>query len=174
VAAISGPGLEHADIEIERVATAHSSGSAHRLPDVERALDLIGSSDVAHLACHGTARGDQPLFSSIRLDDGDLHLYELERLPSLPRIMIFSACDTGATQRLGREMLGMASVLMASGVDSVIASPWPIPDVTETIETMERLHHGLARALSASSALAEVATDGPCGLIGSAFLAFGS
>ena len=174
VAAISGPGLEHADIEIARVASIHPDGSSHPLPTAERALELIGSCEVAHLACHGTARADQPLFSSLRLGDGDLHLYELEHLSSLPRVMVLSACDTGATQRLGREMLGMASVLMASGVGSVVASPWPIPDVTATVETMTRLHHGLARALPTSAALAQIDAPGPSALIGSAFLAFGS
>ena len=45
-----------------------------------RVLDAIDGARVVHFAAHGTFRADSPLFSALRLDDGPLTVYDLERL----------------------------------------------------------------------------------------------
>ena len=173
-AAISGPGLEHGGDEIEAIARSYPDGAAHPTPRVADALDAIESNSVVHLACHGNVRSDQPLFTSLRLGDGDLYLYEMERLAARPGVIVLSACETGSTQQTGREMLGMASVLMSTGVGTVIASPWPIPDSAATVETMARLHGSLAVGETGADAIAKLDPDGYRGLIAGAFMAFGA
>ena len=173
-AAISGPGLDHAGDEIEAIARIYSQGTTHPTPPVGTALEAIGASSVVHLACHGHVRDDQPLFTSLRLGDGDLYLYEMERLAAQPEVIVLSACETGSTQQQGREMLGMASVLMSTGVASVIASPWPIPDDAATVETMSRLHEHLAAGESGARAVAQLDSSGYPGLLAGAFMTFGS
>jgi hypothetical protein len=174
VAAISGPGLDHGGAEIAAVAHTYPNGTLHPTPPVADALEAIGASSVVHLACHGNIRNDQPLFTSLRLGDGDLHLHDLERLETRPEVIVLSACETGSTQQTGREMLGMASVLMSTGVSTVIASPWPIPDTGDTVETMVDLHSALARGVDGAEAVAGLDTNGYQGLIAAAFTAFGS
>jgi CHAT domain-containing protein len=39
--------------------------------------DLLGSTDLAHLACHGLLRSDNPMFSALLLSDGPLTLQEI-------------------------------------------------------------------------------------------------
>jgi hypothetical protein len=173
-AVISGPGLEHGEQEIEAVAASYPRATVQPTPPVSEALEAIGSSTVVHFACHGNVRNDQPLFTSLRLGDGDLYLYEMERLDVHPEVVVLSACETGSTQPQGREMLGMASVLMSTGVSTVIASPWPIPDTTDTVEAMARLHGHLAAGETGSDAVSKLDTDGYRGLIAGAFMAFGA
>jgi CHAT domain len=49
---------------------------------------------LAHIAAHGVFRSDNPMFSHLRLVDGPLTVYELERLARPPRTVILSACDS--------------------------------------------------------------------------------
>ena len=41
---------------------------------------VIGAADTCHIAAHGTVRPDNPLFSSLLLDDGPYTVFDLEQL----------------------------------------------------------------------------------------------
>src|SRR5207245_7925335 len=76
--------------------------------EVATALD---GADLAHIAAHGSFRTDNPLFSSVRLSDGPLTVYDLERLSRAPRRVVLSACNTGlALARPGDELMGLSSL----------------------------------------------------------------
>src|SRR6202012_5781365 len=80
----------------------------------------------AHIAAHGTFRADSPLFSALRLDDGPLTVYDLERLRRGPRRLILSSCDSGVAAPAGAdEGLGLASSLIPLGTAGVVASVVP-------------------------------------------------
>lgn len=170
VVAVSGPDLAHARIEADAVARTHRSASASHLVSASAMLDLLGTADVAHLACHGTLRTTQPLFTSLRMADGEVYLHELERLPHLPSLIVLSSCESGSSGGSGSEMLGMASVLLAAGVRTVIASPWPIPDTEDTVAAMVDLHRQLASGVDPATAIHSWGRAFP----GSAYLAFGA
>src|SRR5262249_16062440 len=72
-------------------ATEPQSGPA----TARRVLAALDGAGLAHIAAHGTFRADSPLFSSLRMDDGPLTVYDLERLRRAPYRAIFSSCDSG-------------------------------------------------------------------------------
>jgi CHAT domain-containing protein len=128
-----------------------------------RCLQLLGSSHVAHIACHGTFRADNPLFSTLRLADGPVNVYDLERSAGMARTVVLSACSAGASTAMqGDTLLGLAGALMAFGASSIIAPLSPVND-EHVLDAMVRLHEGLRAGLEPSAALARVRVDGAPG-----------
>jgi len=164
VALIAGPGLPAARREVETLHRRHHGAVRRtgRRATVSETLDLLGSAELVHLAAHGSFRADNPLFSSLELADGSLTVYDIERLPAVPRTVILPACDAAVTGvRSGDELLGTASALIGLGVRSVIAPVTPVSD-DGTTPLMLGLHAALASGLRPSSALAaSAAAIGP-------------
>ena len=71
---------------------------------MQATLELISGVDLAHLACHGLFRSDNPLFSSLLLSDGPLTLYEVLNSGGVPRRVVLAACESrrGAGTRAAR------------------------------------------------------------------------
>ncbi|MDQ3769508.1 MAG: CHAT domain-containing protein, partial [Actinomycetota bacterium] len=171
----------HAAGEAEAIArvygdAVHLHGAAAHVGAVKTAL---GRCDRAHLACHGSFRADNPLFSALTLADGPLTVHDLESLDAAPRQIILSACDSGRSAvRAGDELMGMTSALLAIGADVVIASTVPVPDEQTKplmIELHRRLRQGDAPAPALCSARAAVKTGDHAGAVAAdAFLAFGA
>ncbi|HET6964222.1 MAG TPA: CHAT domain-containing protein [Acidimicrobiales bacterium] len=152
VLVVAGPGLQHADEEIDairrtwpRVTTLAGAGAT-----VANVLAGLASADLLHVAAHGTHRGDNPLLSGIRLHDGYLNGYELTTVATTAGLVVLSCCDTGMGET--GSGLGLAQVLTQTGVASAIASVSPIPD-RSAAELTTRLHSELAAGASPAAAL---------------------
>jgi tetratricopeptide (TPR) repeat protein len=161
VSLIAGPALDHAEREIEALAAVHTGATVLLGPDAsaDRALAAIGKSDLAHLACHGAYRADNPLFSTLRLDDGPLNAFDLERCPALPRTVILSACNVAmGAPAGGGALLGLASALMTFGAGSVVAPLSPVSD-ERVVAAMLQLHRGILSGLDPATALAQLTVD---------------
>ena len=111
-----------------------------------------------HLAAHGQVRSDNPLFSSLKLADGPLTVYELDRLARAPHHVVLSACDTGQSQTVaGEEILGFGAAMLGGGTATLVAPVVAVPDLA-TVPLMVTYHRGLlanrspAEALSAAQA----------------------
>ncbi|WP_158847759.1 CHAT domain-containing protein [Saccharothrix deserti] len=154
---VSGPDLPHAAAEVAALARRYPearrfTGRTARVDDVITALD---GAELGHIAAHGRFRADNPLFSELRLADGPLTAYDLERLARPPRRIVLSACDSGRSAvHPGDEVLGLASVLLALGTTTLIATAVPVPDRASR-PLMLRFHRLLDDGLSPSRALAE-------------------
>ena len=128
---VAGPGLAHADAEVSALAELYGdavtlTGDAARVDAVAAALREC---DRAHLACHGSFRDDNPLFSALLLADGPLTVHDLESLGAGPRELVLSACDSGrSVVRAGDELMGLTSALLAIGAASIVASTVAVPD----------------------------------------------
>jgi CHAT domain-containing protein len=157
-AVVAGPGLPGADREAATIAASYPNaallaGSEARVSAVLSALD---GAHLAHLAAHGVPRADNPLFTSLRLADGPLTVYDLERLERAPLRVVLSACDMGRPDmRPGEEMLGLAAALLAVGSQSLVASVVGVPDEA-AVPVMVALHRRLARGQEMGAALADV------------------
>ena len=117
-------------------------------------------SSLAHLACHGSFRSDNPLFSTLRVADGDITVYDLEQCRRLPRTMVLSACNAAVSTVLrGGSLLGMSSALIQLGVSSVIAPLTPVSD-ERSVDLMTRLHQELRAGARPAVALARAAAVG--------------
>ena len=130
-------------------ATVLGSGTA----TARRVLGALDGAGLAHIAAHGSFRADSPLFSSLRMDDGPLTVYDLERLRRAPYRVIFSSCDSGVLAPAGAdELLGLAHCLAPLGTAGIVASVVPVNDqATATLMTALHKHlrggAGLAQAL---------------------------
>lgn len=175
IALLRGPGLTHDLAELAAVSGAWSGcgvvreASAAATSDV--ALSALGHAEVVHVAAHGRHRPDSPLFSSLRLADGDLFAHELQGLPIRAGHVVLSACDVGAVAvRPGGEPLGLAGALVSLGVASVVASLAPVAD-DAAADLMTWHHRGLAAGLESDAALANASVRVPAA---ATFVATGS
>jgi CHAT domain-containing protein len=172
-AALAGPGLRRADAEAHAVAAAWRDSDVvdhARRADVEAAF---AAASVVHIAAHGQHQVENPLFSSLRLADGPLFAWEIDRTPAH---VVLSACELGAaTVRPGDEALGLTSVLLHLGTASVISSVARVSDHSAE-QTMAGYHARLARGADSATALAEALADAADGArnVPAPFVNFGS
>jgi tetratricopeptide (TPR) repeat protein len=125
----------------------------------QRVLAGLATADIAHIAAHGAFRGDNPLFSSLRVADGPIWVHDFAGLPRTPRLVILTACEAGRSGVLaGDELLGTATALLSLGVETVIAPLLPVPDIA-TARFAIRLHHHLARGATPAEARTRTAAD---------------
>jgi hypothetical protein len=150
-----GPGLPNADAEIKSIgelypqAVTLASGGA----TVKRVLAALDGAWLAHIAAHGTFRVDNPLFSDLRLEDGPLTVYDIEGIPSAPRLLVLSACDSGRAAAVGAdELLGVASSIMAKGTTGIVAAIVAVNDEA-TGPVMTSLHEAVATGAGFACAL---------------------
>jgi tetratricopeptide (TPR) repeat protein len=166
VVLVSGPDLEGGAAEVHDLAELHPeavvlTGSSATAAAVADALD---GASLAHIAAHGTFRADQPLMSCLRLADGPLMVYDLERLRYAPRQLVLASCDAGLSGiRPGDELMGVAAALLAQGTNAVVAPLLPVPD-SLTRPVMHTLHTELKTRRSLAAALATAQQAAPEGL----------
>jgi len=61
--------------------------------------------DVVHLAAHGEARLDNPLFAHVNLADGQLSMVDVFNLRLDGALVTLSACETGRSAVVGGDEL---------------------------------------------------------------------
>lgn len=167
VRVLRGPGLRHAAAEAAEVATAWGCDGPSGDARAAELLEALAGADLVHVAAHGRHQPASPLFSSLRMADGDVFAHELPTGRVRAGHVVLSACEVGTAEvRPGDEPLGLAHTLLALGVGSVVAAVAPVPDDT-TAPVMSAYHAGLARGLPSDEALAGAAA-------GTAFVVLGS
>jgi tetratricopeptide (TPR) repeat protein len=170
-ALVAGPGLPGAVQEIEALRSGYPAAHALLPPvsTVEATVELVRQADVAHLACHGTFRSDNPLFSALQLSDGPLTVYDMHTRGVAPYRVVLAACDSGVEKGYaGGEVLGFVSALMACGTAGVVASSVPLPDgacVALMPVLHERLRRGASLAVALSAARAALPAGGPADFV---------
>jgi tetratricopeptide (TPR) repeat protein len=179
VVVAAGPRLAEADHEAALVAGNYPEVTMLTGPTAtaDAVMAAMVEAPAAHLACHGRIRHDNPLWSSLELFDGPLCVYDLERLPRTPPLVVLSGCDTGVGVRAGEELLGLATALLGHGTRSLVASVCLIPDSAGTRELMSELHQRLAAGAPPAAALAELtagALDGEGPLLAASLSCFGT
>jgi tetratricopeptide (TPR) repeat protein len=153
-----GPGLLSDGAEVTAVAPLYDdvtvlSGDAAAAADVLAALD---GAWLAHIAAHGRFRADSPLFSSLRMQDGPLTVYDFEQLHRAPHWLILSSCDSGLVAPVGAdELLGLASSLLQLGTAGIVAGVAPLNDHA-VVPVMLELHRRLLAGLTPAEALRDV------------------
>jgi len=156
VSVAAGPGLAGAYEEAQAVAALHGTTPlVGRDATVEAVLKVVATSDVLHLAAHGRLAVDQPLLSDLRLADGPLVVYDLERLDRVPRMVVLASCESGrSVVCTGDELLGLSATFIALGTTQLVASVLAVPDA-ETAPLMVAFHEGLVAGRPPAVALAE-------------------
>ena len=90
-----------------------------------------------HIATHGYFRQDNPLFSSVRLGDRYLNVYDFYDLELPVELLALSGCATGLNAvTAGDELLGLARGLLFAGAQSLLLTLWDVDDAsTATLMT---------------------------------------
>jgi len=93
---------------------------------------------IRHLACHAKFNRQNPLLSGIYLADDELFsVADCLRRAEAYRMTVLSCCDSG---RIGASQIGsstgLPTLLVAAGNAGVLATLWPIYDLTATLLTI--------------------------------------
>jgi tetratricopeptide (TPR) repeat protein len=153
---VAGPGLDFAEVEVGHLAGGYADPVVltGERATVAACADLLARAELAHIACHGSFRRDNPMFSSLHVADGPLNVYDLEVLPRLPVVVVLSSCSVANAKVVqGGSLLGLANAFTTLGAASVIAPLTPISDAS-TVTVMDRLHRELIAGADPATALA--------------------
>jgi CHAT domain-containing protein len=102
-----------------------------------------GTSRFIHIAAHGLFRRDNPMFSSVRLGDSYLNIYDLYELALPAELLTLSGCGTGlSVVAAGDELLGLIRGLISAGATSLLLTLWDVHDRT-TAEFMASFYRRL-------------------------------
>jgi CHAT domain-containing protein len=114
-------------------------------------------SQFVHIATHGYFRQDNPMFSSIRLGDSYLSLYDLYHLKLPVELVVLSGCATGLNViKPGDEQIGLVRGLLQAGAQSMVLSLWDVHDASTKefmIAFYGELQRGLPKALALQNAM---------------------
>lgn len=109
--------------------------------------------EVVHLACHAHFRSDNPLFSSLSLNDGWFTARDAYALKLDCGLVTLSACETGMNVVApGDELMGLVRGFLSAGSPTVMMSLWTVDDEA-TAELMSGFYGELARTKSPAMAL---------------------
>jgi CHAT domain-containing protein len=164
VVLVRGPDLASGGAEVPFLAASYPAARviADGSATAAAVLDAIDGSSLAHLAAHGRFRADSPMFSSIRLADGPLTVYDFQQLRRAPYRIVLPSCDSGAVQPVGAdELLGLTAALLPLGTAGIVATIVPVNDAA-TVPLMRALHLALrtGTTMAESLAIARVKASG--------------
>jgi CHAT domain-containing protein len=112
-----------------------------------------------HIAAHGVFRADNPMFSSLKLGNTWLNLYDIFNLRLGADIVTLSACETGMNAVFeGDELLGLSRGFLYAGAPSLVVSLWVVND-RSTAQLMGRFYKGLAEGHSKRRALRDASLE---------------
>ena len=153
-----GPGLASAGAEVPELAKLYDDVTV--LEDAgataDKVLSALDGAWLAHIAAHGIFRADSPLFSSLRMHDGPLTVYDFERLNRAPYRLVLSSCDSGVLAPAGaNELLGLVSSLLPLGTAGIIAAIVPLNDQA-VAPLMVDLHRHLRDGLTLAESIYRV------------------
>ncbi len=154
---VPGPGTPLILDEARAVATRLPSADLYLGADASETVlrERGASARFVHIAAHGFFRGDNPMFSGIRLGGSYLTLYDLYDLELPAEMVALSACVTGLNViAAGDEILGLARGLFRAGAASLLLTLWEVPDES-TAEFMKVFYDRLPAAPDRAVALQE-------------------
>jgi tetratricopeptide (TPR) repeat protein len=131
VALARGPDLASGGAEVPDVAKLYDDVTMldGAQATADRVLSAMDGAWLAHIAAHGIFRADSPLFSSLRMHDGPLTVYDFERLNRAPYRLVLSSCEGAGLAPAGaNELLGLVSSLLPLGTAGIIAGLMPLND----------------------------------------------
>ncbi|THH04718.1 hypothetical protein EW146_g10105 [Bondarzewia mesenterica] len=97
---------------------------------VRDVLSHISSASIVHFACHGTQNAQNPLESSLQMEDGPLKVSHIMK-QSMPNALlaVLSACQTAmGDDKVPDEAMHLAATLLFAGFRGTVATMWNIYD----------------------------------------------
>lgn len=125
-----GDGREHPDL-VRRIAQFLPSPD---LLDAHASVDEIlsrgsGRTRIVHLFTSGEVRDDNPMFSTVLVGRGPIHLFDLFQLRVDADLVTVSGWSPGhRADAKGNEMVGLVRGLLYAGARAVLTTFWPVDD----------------------------------------------
>jgi CHAT domain-containing protein len=174
---VAGPRLPAATEEVEVLAQRHPEALTLTQDDatVDNVAGALDGADSVHIAAHGRFRDDNPLFCSLELADGNITVYDLERLRKVPQRIVLSSCESGLSAvHAGDELMGFTAALFALGTCTILAAVVPVPDEA-TKGLMLALDEELTQGTQPAQALVNARRDkAKMSVAAAAFVCFGA
>ncbi|MCT7975529.1 CHAT domain-containing protein [Laspinema olomoucense] len=107
-----------------------------------RVVQQMQSSQIIHLATHGSFDSNVPLESWVALtpsgtDNGFLTAGEIFGLNLNAELVVLSACNTGRGKITGDGVVGLSRSFISAGVPSLLVSLWEVPDYATALLMQE-------------------------------------
>jgi tetratricopeptide (TPR) repeat protein len=119
----------------------------------ERLRTYGPESQFIHIATHGYFRQDNPMFSSIRLGNSLLSLFDLYQLRFDAELVTLSGCGTGMNVVIGGdELIGLVRGLLYAGAQTLMVSLWEVHDQS-TAEFMRDFYQDYKISANKANAL---------------------
>jgi CHAT domain-containing protein len=116
-------------------------------------LSQAAEHDILHLAAHGEARLDNPIFGHIALADGQLTMADVFTLRLDGALVTLSACETGRGSVVGGdEVIGLSRGFLFAGASTLVQSLWRVDDAA-TARLMRCFYAGLQSGETPAAAL---------------------
>jgi CHAT domain-containing protein len=141
--------------EVEAVASVLPNADVYVGPEATHQVlrEKGARSRFIHIATHGWFRQDNPMFSSIKLGDSQLSLFDLYQLNLPADLITLSGCGTGLNVVLGGdELMGLKRGLLYAGARSVVLTLWDVND-RSTAEFMQLFYRRLMTNSNKAQAL---------------------
>ena len=134
----------------------------HQQATEQAFLENAGQYEIIHLSTHGKSQMDTSMLSEILFfptqrppygvgPDGHLYAAELKLQQWGTKLLVLSACETGAGKIMpGEGMLALNRAFMAAGIKNQLFTLWQIPDAHQLITDF---YKGAAAGLTFSRAL---------------------
>ncbi|MDQ6671702.1 MAG: CHAT domain-containing protein [Chloroflexota bacterium] len=154
VVGYSGGCLSGVVAEARNVA-ALLGGTCYLEAQATRATVLAQGSEhrILHLAAHGEARLDNPVFAHLTLADGQLGMADIFTLRLDGALVTLSACETGRSAVVGGdELVGLSRGFLFAGASTLVQSLWRIDDAS-TPRVMQRFYTALCGGQAPGAAL---------------------
>ena len=126
---------------------------------------LAGDSHIIHLATHAFLDDDDPLQSKLVFsegtveEDGFLNVYEIYNMDLAARMVVLSACNTGAGMiKNGEGIMSLARAFAYAGVPNIVMTLWTVSD-RQSYKLMLGFYRHLISGRSTESALRRAKLD---------------
>ena len=141
-------------LEVESVAGSLPGAELYVGPEASlEQLRRCRGSRYIHIASHGVFRADNPAFSSLRLGDGRLCLFDLRDLTLDSELVTLSGCATGVHESAGAdEILGLTRGVLLAGARSAQVTLWAVNDAS-TAEYMKAFYTSIRSGAEPPDAL---------------------
>ncbi len=154
--ALREPSIPQAEAEV--YAAARHFQMVQLCIDAAAQIDALHNAaatcDVLHFATHGLFRPDNPFFSALKLADGWVDVRTIYRLPLRARLVVLSACESGAVRVQGAdEAIGLVRGFLGAGAQSLIVSLWNVHDASAAQLMTEFYSHLIEGGLTPTQAL---------------------
>lgn len=131
--ALREPSIPQAEAEVRAAAQYFSCAQlfVDEAAQLEQVRAAAANGDVLHFATHGLFRPDNPFFSALKLADSWIDVRTIYRLPLQARLVVLSACESGAVQVQGAdEAIGLVRGFLAAGAQALVVSLWNVHDAS--------------------------------------------